>query len=295
MCPVSAYRPASGRVASALLTLLLLVAGCQPLPQPFAHNGDVDKQLLALPDYPGVIVLPVSDAPDPTAAMLAEAVAAKLRDANVPASTSGGNKHSMFLQGRVEDDGITAQIVWELFDPDGGVIDGRVQPLNSTPMAAWQTADPSLMEKLGGGIGPEIASMVQVAAPIERIGLQIAVPVVAGAPGDGDSSLASAIRQQLVAAGVQVLPPTPELAGLRGRVSVIPADAGFEEVRIDWVFLDPDGRESGVVAQANRVPTGSLDGAWGGVAQLVAEAAVPAIVELLDASTTGAGESVYRR
>ena len=42
----------------------------------------------------------------------------------------------MFLQGRVEDDGITAQIIWELFDPDGEIIEGRVQPINGTPMEA---------------------------------------------------------------------------------------------------------------------------------------------------------------
>ena len=286
--------PAIGRLRLTFLVLLALVAGCQPLPQPFAHNGAVDKELLAVPDHSGVIILPVSNAPEPTASALAEAVAAGLRDTNVPASTSGGNKRSLFLQGRVEDDGVTAQIAWELFDPKGELIDDGAQSINGAPMAAWQRADPDLMAKFGGGIGRDVAGLIQAAAPAAQSGRKIAVTTVAGAPGDGDASLAAAMRQQLTSAGVAVVPPVDGLPEVRGEVSVVPAGSDQEEVRINWVFVDAGGREGGVVAQANAVPTGSLDGSWGGVAQLVAEAAVPAILELLDAAPA-AGEPVYRR
>ncbi len=271
-----------------LLLGLLVAAGCQPLPQPFAHNGSFDKDLLALPDHSGIVVLPVSNAPEPTASALAEAVAASLRDANVPASTEGGNRRSAFLLGRVEDDGFAARIVWELVDSAGAVIGGRIQSIDDVPMAAWRAADAVLLAKLSDGIGPELASLVQAVQPVERIGLLVSVLVVEGAPGDGDKSLGSALRQAMAEAGVGVR----EIAGvatIRGRISLIPAGPGQEEVRISWTVLGSDGRELGVVAQANVVPTGSLDGSWGRVARDVAVAAVPGLLELL-APAAGLGD-----
>ena len=274
-----------GRLA---LLGLLAAAGCQPLPQPFAHNGSFDKALLELPDYSGIIVLPVSDAPEPTATALAEAVAAKLREANVPASTTGGNRRSAFLLGRVEDDGYAARIVWELIDSVGFVIGERIQSIDGTPMAAWRAADAGLMAKLSGGIGPEVAGLVQDVQPAELTSLRVSVPVVEGAPGDGDKSLVSALRQALTGARVDVR-EMPGVAAIRGQISLIPADPGQEEVRISWIVSGPDGRELGVVTQVNMVLTGSLDGSWGGVAQNVATAAVPALLELLYGSGVGAG------
>ncbi len=267
---------------------LLAAAGCQPLPQPFAHNGSFDKGLLELPDHSGIIVLPVSDAPEPTADALAEAVAAKLRDANVPASTAGGNRRSAFLLGRVEDDGYAARIVWELVDSAGSVIGGRIQPIDGISMAAWRAADAALMTKLSGDISLEVAGFLQAEQPVERIGPRVSVPVVEGAPGDGDRSLASALGQALSEAGADVR-EMPGLAAVRGHISLIPADSGREEVRISWTVTDPSGRELGVVTQANVVPTGSLDGSWDGVAQNVAAAAVPALLELLDGSGASVG------
>ncbi len=265
---------------------LSVVTGCQPLPQPFAHNGSIDNGLLELPDHSGIVVLPVSDAPEPTATALAEAVAASLREANVPASTSGGNKLSAFLQGRVEDDGPSARIVWELFNPQGKVIGGRIQPIDGTPIGAWQSADAALMSKLGDRVGQEVAGLLQAEVPEEQIGRRVSVSGVEGAPGDGDRSLESAMRQALATAGVDVMAETDGVSRVWGEISLVPAGFGQEEVRITWVVVDSGGREVGVVAQANVVPTGSLDGAWDGVAQIVAEAAVPGILELLDKPTT---------
>ncbi len=268
---------------------ILLAAGCQPLPQPFAHNGQIDNGLLDLPDHPGIVVLPVSDSPETTGIALAEAVAAALREANVPASTKGGNKLSAFLQGRVEDDGRNAQIVWELFDANGAFVGSSVQPIDGTPMDAWQAAEPALMADLGAGVSEKIAVMVQSDQPVERIGQRVAPPVVAGAPGDGDRSLATAMRQALASGGADVLAETPGLPSVSAEISLIPAGVGEEEVRINWVVEDATGFEVGVVAQSNVVPRGSLDGQWDGIAQAVAGAAAPAILELLERAEQVAG------
>ncbi len=57
---------------------------------------------------------------------------------------------------------------------------------------------------------------------------------------------------------------------------------GFQHVAIRWVLLLPDGTELGDVEQANDVPAGSLDRAWGKTALLIAEAAYDGIVALYE-------------
>jgi hypothetical protein len=54
-----------------------------------------------------------------------------------------------------------------------------------------------------------------------------------------------------------------------------------QRVEILWQLIRPDGREIGQVSQANAVPAGLLDGAWGKLAEDVVAAGAPAIVALL--------------
>ena len=61
-----------------------------------------------------------------------------------------------------------------------------------------------------------------------------------------------------------------------------PADAGKQQVQISWALRRGDGREIGQVSQANAVPAGSLDGAWGDVAYAVATAAAPGVIALIE-------------
>ena len=105
-----------------------------------------------------------------------------------------------------------------------------------------------------------------------------------GAPGDGVASLTVALRQALAGAGVAVLGAEDAATAYRltGKISLLPAGPGHEEVQVSWLVAAADGRELGVVAQANMVPTGSLDGTWDGVASQVVAAAMPAILGLLE-------------
>jgi hypothetical protein len=47
------------------------------------------------------------------------------------------------------------------------------------------------------------------------------------------------------------------------------------------VVKDPHGKKLGTVSQKNDIPEGSLDGAWGRVADQAANAAVQGILKLL--------------
>src|SRR5712691_2073752 len=80
---------------------LLLLAACQPLPHPFAHDIPLpDSPILTPPDSAGVMVETVTGAPEPVAHDLAAAMALALQDQDVPASTGASNRGSYRLSGK---------------------------------------------------------------------------------------------------------------------------------------------------------------------------------------------------
>jgi hypothetical protein len=108
------------------------------------------------------------------------------------------------------------------------------------------------------------------------------VPAVTGAPGDGSSSLTAAIRRELQAKGVALADrAAPGTYRVEGAVSLRASQGGKQPIVIEWVVKDPKGEKLGTVSQKNDIPEGSLDGAWGGVADQAAGAAVQGILKLL--------------
>ncbi len=94
---------ATGRTTAALLLTAAALAACQPLPRPFAPGAkEHNTALLKLPDGAGVLVLAVTGVPDAISVALSRAMAKELRDANVPAATSGGVLRTQVLQGWVD-------------------------------------------------------------------------------------------------------------------------------------------------------------------------------------------------
>jgi hypothetical protein len=108
------------------------------------------------------------------------------------------------------------------------------------------------------------------------------VPQVVGAPGDGATSLATALRNELVRNGVRpTLPGVRSSYRVEGRVKVGPAVGGQQPIKIDWVVRDPKGVSLGTVSQENKIPAGSLNGKWGSTANAAATAATQGILKLL--------------
>lgn len=108
------------------------------------------------------------------------------------------------------------------------------------------------------------------------------VAAIAGAPGDGRQALRQAMARALERAGAP-LAPGLDRAGLvlLGSVSVAPPQAGAQAVEVLWEVITPEGRRLGVVRQANAVPAGALDGAWGPLADTIAQAAAGGVLDLL--------------
>lgn len=108
------------------------------------------------------------------------------------------------------------------------------------------------------------------------------VPAVTGAPGDGSKSLAAAIQRELSGKGVTVSErAAPGTYRVEGTVVMGKAEGGKQPISIEWLVRDPQGKKLGTVSQKNEIAEGSLDGAWGKVADQAAGAAVQGIVKLL--------------
>ena len=107
---------------------------------------------------------------------------------------------------------------------------------------------------------------------------------VSGAPGDGNAALTAALKGRLRDAGIPLVDEDADgqVYTVQGVVSTTrPAD-GVQSVEVSWQVWTPDAEEIGSVDQANAVPAGVLDGAWGQVAGDVADAAVDGIAALVD-------------
>lgn len=110
----------------------------------------------------------------------------------------------------------------------------------------------------------------------------VVLAAVNGAPADGDLKLAHAMRQALDQAGVLLVPvPDDSTPLLMGAVHIEPAGELRRRVEITWTLIRPDGHEVGHVGQADELPTAQAEGDWTVLAQAIADAGAPAVVELL--------------
>lgn len=264
------------------------LGSCGQMPRPFEHRAALESDLLVLKDRAGIVVAPLAgDLPaDPL--HLASAMAKRLRDLNIPATTHAGNDESRYLHGWVVRKPLAAApdrliLEWELWDLDGRLIGGYTQhrPLEPSGGAA-------LINAVAREAAPKIAALVQEAPVIEtRIpgfpGASLFVAPLDDGPGDSARSLIPALRAELAATGLPVSKQQgPSDLLVQGKIDLKPAPNGQEEIAIAWtVAASHDGKELGRIDQRNQVPAGSLDGPWGALAVEIARGAAAGIMKLL--------------
>ena len=276
------------RMRRFLPLLALLAAACQPLPHPFA--GDVPQAAMLSPrDSAGIYVAPVAGAPTSIAGDLAEAMAAALRDADIPASTRGRNKGSYELRGAASEQPLPGgrveiNVDWELRAADGQSL-GHAPSAAEQSAASWPASD-TVAPEIAAAATPAIRKLVQDDPPTAEAEADpaVALRAVAGAPGDGGRALTRAMEDALRRARIVLAAPGTDAPSfvLTGTVTMSPAEAGKQRVQVSWALLRGDGHEVGQVSQENAVPAGSLDGAWGDVAYAVATAAAPGVIALIE-------------
>lgn len=280
----------------ALLALCLAVAACQPLPHPFADYRPPDgSPLLSPPDSLGVVVAPVAGLPAPLDGDLAAAMAAALRDADVPASIDSANRRSFRLVGKAQPAGDPGgmSIDWAMVDAGGKTVGRESQAIPGA--ADLERGGDALAKSLVRQTAPALAKLVVGDAPLPAANADTVVMVrpVTGAAGDGDTVLTRSLVDALQRANIKIATAggPKESFVVTGRVEMSPPQGGKQQVKVNWALVRPDGSQVGQVSQANAVPAGSLDGPWGEVAYAVASAAVPGITALIERARAAEAES----
>ena len=216
--------------------------------------------------------------------------------------------------------------IWDVTDASGkGVhrVSGEESVSSGKSKDPWTAVTPALVQTIAsktvtsvtswmprpGGATPAVASagtsggLVQTAAtapsaayaattPSKPIvtgstgSVKALVPTVTGAPGDGSSTLRTALQRELTRSGVALTEAqSPDTYIVEGKVAMGASKDGKQSITIDWSVTDPSGKKLGTVSQKNEVPQGSLDGSWGKTADAAAAAAAQGIVKLLPSQT----------
>ncbi|MDE2198631.1 MAG: hypothetical protein KGJ41_06390, partial [Rhodospirillales bacterium] len=266
--------------------MLAMLAGCGELPRPFAGHPGAMAERLARPPPARLAVLP-----DPSAPALAPAMADALVAREVPAVA--GPAHPGDWRLLTSDIAAGGRVVphFVVQDPAGaaqGSLDGA--PVDA---ALWPAAAADAGRNAAAPIADLLTSIDAARRQSDPNSLlnrpaRLAFAGVSGAPGDGDTSLAQAMRGELARRGL-VLGASPRDADftLRGQVTATAIAGGQQRVEILWIVDDANGREAGRVAQLNDVPAGTLAGFWGDVAQVVAQQAAGGVREVI-VNQTGA-------
>lgn len=284
-------RPAASRRA-VVAAAMLWVAGCQPLPHPFAN--DVPKPgspMLSLRDTATVAIAPIKGGPRATAEKLAPAMAEALQQRDIAASDRTMSIASYRLDGIVQamprsGDKSAIVVLWNLRDPAGKWLGERAERIEAAA-DDWQSGKKDAVDRLAAASADQIAAMLQDKPPVEvkdQGRTRLSIGEIKGAPGDGGHSLANAITTLLKKEDLAIVSDPHGKADLLldAVVTIGKPEAGKQHVKIIWHVTRKDGSEIGTVGQENDVPSGMLDGAWGDVAYTVAVAAQGGIMQLID-------------
>jgi hypothetical protein len=166
--------------------------------------------------------------------------------------------------------------------PSGPAVAHAMPPPTSgatgTPSPAVASAEPPPVRPTAASAvppagGPATGSITRPAVAI--------VPVVTGAPGDGNAALAAALARELSSSSATLVDAKGAPLRIEGRVVVGAPKDGKQPITIDWRVRDTEGRALGTVSQKNDIPQGSLDGEWGRTADAAAAAAAQGIIKLI--------------
>lgn len=261
-----------------LACAILALAGCGDLPQPFRGNPGGEAGLLAAPPAyrlaiprPGQALLTES-----RAEAFAEALSAALLANEVPASATEPLPLDWRLTVEARLQGAVVVPRYVLTDPDGreqGAAEG-----GRIPGRDWSEASADVLRRAARDAAPRVADLL-LRAEAARKGMdpaalavtgppRIYVPMVRGAPGDGNQALTAHLREALTQQGmvVQVTAQGARFA-VTGQVDVVnQPQTRTQRVELLWTVSRQDGEDLGRVLQLNEVPQGVLDRFWGDVA-----------------------------
>lgn len=164
-----------------------------------------------------------------------------------------------------------------------GQIAAGVNALPSEPEGPVQAAAATAATAATPGATPAPASAATQAPPANPRQVKVMVAPVEGAPSDGNRQLFGGMRRALGSSKIVVMDSGGgDTFAVIGKVKLTPVDDSKGQLEVSWVLKDPAGKEVGKVDQSNAVPLAAARGSWAGFGDIVAQAAVEGILELLE-------------
>lgn len=273
------------------LLLLLLLASCGDLPEPFLGNPGAAGRVLSQPPTPRLAVPAPDNAllSDGASHKFADALAAGLQAEEIPAFAKSPHKTDWRLITTAHMEGSSVIPMFKVVDPTGkdrGQIAGA--PVSTED---WASASPVTIGTAATEAAPKISSLltsIQTAAmhadpnSLYNRPARVQVADVTGAPGDGDLSLTKQMKTKLAALGPMVQDTATGADFIvQGNVRMVPIPGNQQRVEIQWSVQTPSGDERGKVVQLNEIPAGSLDHYWADVAMVVANEAAGGVNDVI--------------
>lgn len=271
--------------AAAAIAVVLAVAACGQLPQPFRHEGDGDP--LVRPRLERAVAVRPLDG-TPRAAAVAKAMVDALDRRDIPATIGEDVTGQAQLEAFVETSGGRIEAEWVLSDQEHRVVATHHQTMT---MREWATAPAAgLAETVVAALVGPVQALAD-AAPVRRPTVRLKPP--SGLPGDGDSALAVAMRGALERSGVLVVGEGGDYI-VEGHAQVTPGRAGEQVLAVSWTLSKAAGASLATVDQKGAVAKGSLDGPWGTLARDVAEGGAAGVLQALPPLGRGRAEDYAR-
>jgi hypothetical protein len=311
---VGCFKRSASLVLAMLLAACLSACGGGP-GSPSSGSSFWSSATSLLSRSTKVAVAPIIGTPPQVATDLTDALVAAGKDRNltlIPGGSGGNYTLRGYLVATNERGGAKISYIWDVTDAQGG----RVARVSGDEMISgrasgdpWAAVDSATLRSIAGKTTSQLAATLSrgggapsavaasepspattaTAAPAAAKSAKpngVVVAPVAGAPGDGQRSLTTALKKRLYAGGIKLANGTSDnVYMVKGSVVLSDASGGKQSIRIDWLVLDPSGRKLGTVSQQNTIPRGSLNGPWGAVADAAAGAAAAGIIKLLPKSS----------
>ncbi len=284
------HRPFCGVAEIALtVALCLIAAGCQPVPQPFAHpERAINPIVIPSLDFAGVTILPIPGLPDPMARDLSLAMAEELLAHEVIAGADSSNQRSKFLQGAVTQMAAggartRVTVMWDLFDGSGKIL-GSQERTRTFPRNDWVNDGQSLLRPLVKDAAAEMAKLVKGENDQSTAKSRISLHVwpVDGAPDKAAAPLRRAMEVALRKRNFRI---TDSLESARlviaGAIEFGPENVEPRPIRITWSVLDTAGKELGKLTQENTIPRQELEKRWKTLAVVIADNAAGGVSDLV--------------
>ncbi len=265
--------------------IVLVLASCGPVPQPFRTEGlsRLDNPLLTVPGGEGVFVATVEGPEGWVGQALATAMSTALRSHGVVAGSRWANRNALELRGvgyqqLHHDRPGELVMLWSLVRHDGTVV-REFETRDTPPTAFWSEPTAPVFRAVADRIARQVVNRIRADGLPP---LRLAFIPRAGMPDGRGSALAREMGRSLAGTGLVVVAGAGDADLLIWpRVTVMALAGGRMSVAIAWMARDRSGASIARIDQQDVLDAGTVENRWDDVAGEIARAATDALAGLV--------------